>query len=197
MKRLIVGLVVVVLLSSCVHASIIEQEFTNKWTAELWERAGVIHAWHWQYQPFSTFDSSLGTLTQVTVTLDLSLTEATLEEDTFKFSVDFFTGWGGNWLFVYSESLSEISEEPIEIKREWVFSSPADLSRWTDPEYGPDGHHHFGSKTFDAPHTIEASTHLIYEYDPAPVPLPASGLIWLGLFGSMVVAGWWRRRKHA
>jgi hypothetical protein len=28
------------------------------------------------------------------------------------------------------------------------------------------------------------------------IPLPASGLIWLGLFGSMVLVGWWQRRKH-
>ena len=153
MRSLIFGLVVVVLLSSCVHASIIEQEFTNEWSVDVWDYDGRVAAQKWQYQPYSTFDSSLGTLTQVEVELNLSLTGATVG-DTFRFRAGFFTGWSpSDWNLYVDESFDDIPDE-MDIERTWVFSSPAELLEWTDPLYGPGGHHYFGSYTFEGSHTI-------------------------------------------
>ncbi|HRE80775.1 MAG TPA: VPDSG-CTERM sorting domain-containing protein [Opitutaceae bacterium] len=180
------------------HAvTIMTQTFTDSWSIEPYSYSNQTSAWEWSYTPYTTWDSSLGTLTQVKVHTTVLGTRNDASESLFLRS-SFFTGWNPDQFQHYmSESVA-----PGQADFSFNFSksySGAGLDAWVNPMYLPQAHYYFESRTYGAGHTItNAVTTLEYIYEPNPTAtVPDSGSTAVILGGALVGMVVWKRRRNA
>ena len=174
-----------------VHATPIVQNFENSWTVDVWDHYGYVAARQWDYQPYV---ASTDTLASVNLSMTILVSGITLGDD-FRYRSSFFTGWSpANYQFSEDEWFYDVSNTSLLINKEYTFTSPSDLSNWTNPLYGPSGNYYFESTTFSNSHSVDVSTQLTYNSASAPVPTPAT----IPLLGIALAAlGFNRKRKES
>ena len=175
------------------QAGVITQTFESSWSVDVWDYYGDVSAMKWQYQPYTPWDSSLGTLTSVEILLEFAGTRVDAG-DAVRIRSGLFTGWnpvqyqysrmeyvtGGEVGFSGSLSNSYTTPEAIA----WVtnyryFTGVYDSGAGTGGAW-----YYFESRTENAGHAIAAKTTLSYYYDPISVPEPGTlGLLLVGMVG--------------
>jgi hypothetical protein len=190
------------------RAAFIRQTFESSWSVDVWDFYGDVSAMNWHYQPYTPWDSSLGTLTSVEILLELSGTRHDAA-DTVRIRSSLFTGW--NPVEYQYSQVKYIAGGDVGFSGIWSssYTTPEAISAVTDYRYftgvydsgaGSGGAwYYFESRTENDAHTIAAKTTLLYHYDPIsvpdPVPEPTSIALWgiaalgMGLFV--------RRKKHS
>jgi len=148
--------------------TIMTQTFTGSWTIEPYDYANQTSAWAWSYTPYTVWDSSLGTLTEVRVHTTVNGTRVDAGDALFLRS-SFFTGWAPDHFQHY---LSD-SVAPGQPDFSYAFTKSytgATLDSWVNPMYLPDAYYYIESRTYGAGHTIsQAVTTLEYIYEANPV----------------------------
>lgn len=165
-KALLEVLLIASMLFSIVSISngaLIVQNFESSWHVEVYDYYGYIAARAWDFKLYNPFDNNLGTLNRVDVTTRIIVSDITPGDD-FRFRLSFFTGWAPVDYQFYTDEWYYDVRGNLDITRTYTFSTAEELQSWTDWMYGPTGYYWFESTTFNAGHTISASTMLTYDY---------------------------------
>ena len=184
-KALCLGLFILVVFSTTsVYSATVDQVLYGSWTPG--SGGGG-------YQPFSLFDSSLGTLYRIDVITDIELSgiDPTGAGSYWRYS---FSSVPSGYLFYYGETMFDGVYH-----RE--FSNTNDTVTGNVPPQaffpltnciGSSGTNYQGISNVSSV-TAQATTHLTYYYTPVPIP-SAMLLLGSGLAG-LVGLGRWRKKK--
>lgn len=175
MRKIYIGLIasiaitLLVFSTMPVYSATIDQVFTSDWTNV---------PGGYSYQQYYLFDSSLGTLSGITITIDTSLSGISPSGNSVFVRYDFYSSdyWFYNQKFMYegdyhrtwsnfNDTVAEWAPEPDTSFREkiyWIGSSGSQGTFYQEAGmYFRDNLESF---------TFNSTTHLIYDYTPAPVP---------------------------
>ena len=160
-KLIALGLAALVF-SSTARADTIEQAFENEWDATFYSGSNAYSSW--QYQAYEPFDSSLGELESVEVSVSITLSGQA--GDTFRFRNSFFTGWSPAAYQHYDDdTIVDISANE-QIDRTYSYTTPAGVAPWIDPDYATVGaFQYFESRSYDAAHSVFVTTTITFVYD--------------------------------
>jgi hypothetical protein len=186
---------------SVAQAALVTQTFDSAWSIDVWNYYGDVSAMDWHYQSYMPWDLSLGTLTAVEISTQLTGTREDAS-DHVRIRNSFFTGWNPVD-YQYSQT-TYIAAGDTSFSSSWSrsYTTPEAIAAVTNYQYftgiynagaGTGGAwYYFESRTESAAHSIEAATTLSYYYDPISVPEPTIlALFGLGLAG----IGFLRRKK--
>jgi hypothetical protein len=184
--RFLTALMLSGMLAGSAQASSIVQDFDSNWTVAPWDNNGDIAAQYWQYLPYVTWDSTLGTLTSVSITTTFSGTRSATDALGIRYA--FFTGWSPNqYQFLDADT---VAAGTTAFSGSFSFVSGTDfaLSNFLSYMYLPQANYFFESRT-DSTHSISARTELVYNYERgAPASEPASEVLMLVALGALAVA---------
>jgi hypothetical protein len=199
LKKIIKGMIVTVS-CSVAQAGVITQSFDSSWLIDVWDYYGDVSAMEWEYQIYTPWDDSLGNLTSVVISTDLSGTRADADDD-LRIRSGFFTGWnpvnyqysrttiidGGDNHFSTTLRQSYTTSEEIAVVSDYTyFTGIYDSGAGTGGAW-----YYFESRTENNTHSIEAKTTLSYFFDPIVVPTPAT----FAIFGIALAGLNFMRRK--
>lgn len=173
------------------QAGVITQTFESSWSVDVWDYYGDVSAMQWQYQPYTPWDSSLGTLTSVEILLEFAGTRVDAA-DTVRIRSGLFTGWNPvQYQYNQMEHVTSGELAFSGILRN-SYTTPEAIAWVTNYRYftgvydsgaGSGGAwYYFESRTENAAHAIDVRTTLSYHYDPISVPEPGTlGLLAMGM----------------
>jgi hypothetical protein len=185
----VVAVIFAVLVSLSVHANEIAQTFSNSWRVDVWNYYGQVSAMQWQYTPYTPWDSSLGTLTGVTINTSVT-GQRDNPTDSVYLRYAFFTGWSPDQYQFYNGTVIGPGNTDFSFDYSVSYTATTGLSTWLSYEYLPQANYYFESRTNNAGHSINAVTTLEYTYDP----VPDGGLTVLMLGGGLAGLVLLRRR---
>lgn len=176
-------------------ATIMTQTFSDSWSVEPYAYSNQTSAWMWSYTPYTIWDASLGTLTEVKVHTAVTGTRNNPGESVF-LRTSFFTGWDPDQ-FQHTNDSSVAPGQANFAYDHAISYTGSQLDAWLNPLYLPQAHYYFESRTYDLGHSISATTTLefIYEPNPTTTTVPDSGSTALILAGTLVGLMTWHRRR--
>lgn len=150
------------------HAdSVLTQTFSDSWRVEVWDYYGNVSALKWQYTPYTPWDSTLGTLTGVKISTNVT-GQRDDSTDSVYLRTAFFTGWAPDDFQYYREFTIAPGDASFAFDYSITITSPVGLSDWLTYDYLPLANYYFESRTIDAGHSIDATTTLVYTYKSVP-----------------------------
>ncbi len=190
--RIFAGALFAVALLGSAQANTVTQEFDSSWQVSPWNYYGDVAAQQWQYQAFTPFDSSLGTLEKVTIKTTITGSRADAA-DSVAVRYSFFTGWSPNQYQFYQANAIAGGATTFSDTRTFTSGSDFALNNFVNYNYLPRANYYFESKSTLA-HSISAKTELTYQYAlTSAVPEPTTYAMLMAGLGALALAG--RRRK--
>ncbi len=164
-RKVLITLTALGALSVFGSAQVIHQTFPISWTAG---QLGDGTYASWNYQPYTTFSSSLGQLQKVEIWISLTAT-GLIPGDQLRIVNNFFTGWSPSAYQDARDQTMSCPNETTTFTQSIVITDPAALQIWVDPLYGPDGHQYTVSQTFQGGHQITGMVELFFYYSPTAI----------------------------
>ena len=184
------------------NADVVTQTFNSSWTVDVWNYYGNVSAMEWQYLPYKPWDSSLGSLTSITVDTLISGMRVNTQ-DSVHIRESLFTGWNPDTFQYYADFYIPSGSATFSTEQKQTFSQQNGWGNILNYQYftgiynqgaGSGGAwYYFESSTLSAAHSISAVTTLLYNYDPLPIPEINTNVMLLMGLGLM---GFIARRKN-
>jgi len=180
LKNALASTLIVAALIGTAQANTITQVFASDWTISTWDYYGDVAALQWHYIPYSTWDSSLGTLNKVAITTSIEGVKDASDSVSIRYA--FFTGWNPDQYQFYGENQFSAGSTTFSATLSKTSGTDFALSNFQNYLYLPQANYYFESRS-TVTHSIHANTALVYDYIPiSSVPEPESyGMLMAGL----------------
>jgi hypothetical protein len=184
-SKFLAGLLLAAASFTSAQAASISQNFNSNWTVAPWDYNGDIAAQYWQYLNYAPWDSSLGTLTSVQITITVNGTRDAADNVGLRYA--FFTGWSPNQYQFTDAATIAAGSATFSDTRAFISGTDFSLTNFLSYMYLPQAYYFFESHT-DATHSIDATTTLVYNYDVTQlISEPASEVLMLVALGALAI----------
>ncbi|MFU2489416.1 hypothetical protein [Thauera sp. WH-1] len=168
-KHILVLLFTLMGFAAPAYAGYVKQTFDSEWTVEPWDYYGDVAAMRWHYIPYLPWNPGLGQLTEVRVRTQVEGTRADPTESV-RLRHAFFTGWSPNDYQLAQVEFLPGDGADFSVDRDFVYTEAYELPNWAYPEYLPQAHYYFESRTVNASHSVRATTTLEFFFREVPEP---------------------------